>query len=268
MSWEAGVVQMLALTGSLEFLPYLNAMLDSPRSTVRAGAVSAFCQLTNRSSFWQPDMQAQCPSVVGVGDTAEVRQAIDFWRSWYAGSRTEIATVATLPEVAAPARYSAERSRANVDAPVETRFLRLVSASAGVFNPPPTASGDPAADATPGHTVPARTAAVSVGFAPPGSIARFIGELDPTDREIFHRMVDSIHASLQEVAVQDANSGGTPKPLAERQRLRQAVLQSGLADLRKQLSPAGWNALQVEMGLMARPTTLPTADGRPATPPR
>jgi len=266
--WEAGVVQMLALTRSLEFLPYLNVMLDSPRSIVRAGAVRAFCQLTKPSSFWQPGMQAQCPSVVGLGDTPEVRQAIDFWRSWYAGRRTEIATVASLPEVAAPARYSAERSRENVETPVEIRFLRLVSASAGVFNPPPTVSGDAAAVATPGHTVPARTATVHVGFVPPGSIARFIGELDPTDREIFHRMVDSIHASLHEIPVQDANSGGTPKPLAERQTLRQAVLQCGLADLRKQLSSSGWKAFQAEMALMAKLTTFPMADGRPAAPPR
>lgn len=253
---EIGLPARLALTGSLEFLPYLNVMLDSPQLSVRAGAVRAFCQLSKPSSFWQPDMQAYCPSESRFDDAAAERQAMDFWRGWYNAHRAEIAKVATLAEVVAPARYSTQKRQEIVEVPVETRFLRVVLASARAFDQPQTASGD--------------AAAVTL----PGSAVRLIGQLNPSDRETFHRVVDATHASLVQIAPlpHDANAAGVPgvapdpKRFVEREAQRRAALQSGLADLEKQLSPDGWKALQAEMTRAASATAISMGSGQPVAP--
>jgi hypothetical protein len=250
--WESQLPGQIALMQSLEFLPYLNVMLDSPQPLVRAGAVRAFCQLGKSSSLWQADMQASCPSGLRFNDAAAERQAIEFWRRWYTGHRSELAKVATLPEVAAPARYSAPRGPAMVEVPVETRFLRVVLASARVFDHPQAAGGD--------------TVAVTL----PGRAPRFIDQLNSSDREIFHRAVDLTNAQLERIAQlpRDDNAAPDPKNLADRAAQRRAVLQSGLADLEKQLSPDGWKALEAEMTRVANASAIPMGGGRPATPPR
>lgn len=266
--WESQLPGQIAIIHSLEFLPYLNVMLDSPQPLVRASAVRAFCQLSEPSPFWQSDMQAHCPP--HFEDAAAERQAIDFWRSWYTGHRIEIATVATLPEVAAPARYSAPRRPAIVEVPVETRFLRVVLASARAFDHPPTASGDPAAAPPPGRAVPVRATSASVGSA-----AQFIEQLNPSDREVFHRMVDATNAKLEQVTTHtpDGNAAGAPgvatgrEKLLEREARRRAALKSSLADLEKQLSPDGWKALEAEMTRVVNVGGFPMG-GPTAVPPR
>ena len=257
---ETGLPMRLALTGSLEFLPYVNVMLDSPQPYVRGEAVRAFCQLSRHSSFWQPDMQAHCPP--RFDDAAAERQAIDFWRSWYTGNRSEIAKVATLPEVAAPARYSAAKRLEIVELPVEIRFLRVVQAAARAFDRPQTGSGDTAAAAPSGRAVPVRaTTATAV------SASHFIDQLNASDREVFHRMVDATNARLEEVTTVTPDTVPGREELHKREARRQAVLKSGLADLEKQLSPDGWKALEAEMARVANVGGIPVG-GLPAAPPR
>jgi len=257
---ETGLPMRLALTGSLEFLPYLNVMLDSPQPLVRVDTVRAFCQLSRQSSFWQPDMQAYCAP--RFDDAAAERQAIDFWRSWYTGNRGDIAKVATLPEVTAPARYGAPRAPAIVEVPVETRFLRVVLAGARAFDHPQTASGDTAAVVPPGRAVAVRATTATTGTA-----AHFIDRLNPSDREIFHRMVDATNARLQEMTAVTPDNVLDREKLLDREAQRRAVLKSGLADLEKQLSPDGWMALQAEMTRVANVRGIPVG-GPPASPPR
>jgi hypothetical protein len=107
------------------------------------------------------------------------------------------------------------------------------------------------------------------------AVARFIEQLNPSDREVFHRMVDATNAKLEQVTTHtpDGNAAGAPgvatgrEEFVEREARRRAVLKSSLADLEKQLSPDGWKALDAEMTRVANVGGFPVG-GLPAAPPR
>jgi hypothetical protein len=231
--WEGALPMMVASTRSLEFLPYFDVMLVSEQSSTRDAGLLGFCQLLNpaagagarAAAFWKPEMQAYCPMSTPMSDIAAERQDVTFWQQWYDEHLLEIRKVAMLPQVIAPARYNAPpRGQETMEVTMEMRFQAVISMS---VQPP----SDP-----------------------------FSGQLNPSDREIFQRIVETTRARLDErnklsSDIIDAArmSGAIPdeKRLLDVEAQRQAALRSGLADLENQLSPDGWKTLEAEMKRMA-----------------
>src|ERR1035437_377637 len=127
--FEGSLPFSLARTRSLEVLPYLIVMLDSPMSSPRDGALTAFCQVLGPgfggepSSFWRPEMKAYCPMKSPMGDSEQERRDVTFWKEWYAGNLGEIRKVANLPQVVTPTRYSSPPQMQEItNIPLEQRF--------------------------------------------------------------------------------------------------------------------------------------------------
>ena len=127
--WEGALPMILARTRSLEMLPYLMVMLDSPTSSPRDATLMAFCQLLGPmaggkpDSFWQREMSDYCPHKSPIGDREEESRDLAFWKNWYTSKVDEIRRVANLPQVVMPARYSMPSGLQEMtEVPMEERF--------------------------------------------------------------------------------------------------------------------------------------------------
>jgi hypothetical protein len=231
-------------THSVEFLPYLVVMLGSPDASTRGGALAAFCNLlgpawdpqSKPQALWKPEMAGYCPSGVPMNDRQQEQRDIQFWKQWWEERRDDIRKTVNLPTVAAPPRYNTPQNppREMTEIPLEVRFQGLVSMSreqathyhdeTGALVPGPPPQHDPVASA-----------------------------LNPADREVYQKVMDSVAAKLDEnqkhsMDIMNAArlNGTTPSP-EQMQALwqeRLAVLKAGVQDLQNRLSPAGGQAVE------------------------
>jgi hypothetical protein len=229
----------LARTRSLEMLPYLVVMLDSPQPFVRGSALNGFCQLLGplpdaASAPWNAEMAGYCPGRSPVNDRELEQRDTRFWTEWWDSHREEISKTVTLPSVTAPARYSAAERRQPAEMPREVRFgflLAMVSAA------PP--DHYHAADGT----IVAAASTETDGPHDPVS-----GQFSPEDRAIFHQVIDSVNAklaALQERSRRMMDAARIAGTMPDREQFKalgadhDAAMKTGLADLETKLSPEG-----------------------------
>ena len=107
---ERPAADLLGLSGQVEALPYLAAMLESPSESTRSAALWAFCTALRPNSmrpntlekFWTPETAAHCPS--GAAQLPDAGQ-VSFWQGWWQARRKDPPVFSVLPAVALPARY-------------------------------------------------------------------------------------------------------------------------------------------------------------------
>jgi len=209
---ESGAPMNLAWTHNPEFLPYFMVMLGSPSPTTRGMTLSAFCPLLKGGPLWKPEMTDHCPTRVGQAAGPNEQSDIRYWTAWWQDHRVD------FPEVRPPARYAVpQRAAQTVEVPVEIRFLALFH-------------------------FPIET------------------QLTESDRAIWNDVKAVVESKLEandKRADQMRNAArlsGKPPELAAMQSLseeRDAAAKSGLAELQRRLSAAGWQNVQkllVELG--------------------
>jgi hypothetical protein len=217
---------------SLEFVPYLIALLASPSASTRGGALVAFCQVRGLAS---PETAAHCPISVPMNDRQQEQRDIEFWSQWWDSHREEIGKTTNLPHVAPPARYAATpRLQQPVEVPLEMRFEGLLHMTE--------------AQATHSHKL---TTGEIVNEPPPAHDP--VGAtLSGSDSEAWHEIVDRTNVKLaenQKRSMDLMNAGriqGAFPPQEQMQAVYQdrvAILKAALQELQSRLSPGGWQAL-------------------------
>lgn len=219
-------------TRSLEFVPYLIALLSSPDASTRGGALAAFCQVTGPAS---PETAAHCPTSVPVNDRQQEQRDIEFWNQWWDSHREQIAKTTNLPNVAPPLRYATpSRFQQPVEVPLEVRFQGLLNMTG--------------AQATHSHKL---TTGEMVNEPPPKHDP-VAATLSASDREAWHEIVDRTNARLAENEkrsrdlMNSSRVQGVFPPEEKMQALYQdrvAILKAALQELQSRLSPEGWQAL-------------------------
>jgi hypothetical protein len=240
---ESQLPMTLARTRSLEMLPYPVVMLGSPQPGIRDSALAGFCQLLSPmptpSALWNPEMAGYCPNATPMNDRELEQRDTRFWTEWWDSHREEIAKTVILPNVTAPARYSAAERRQPAEIPREVRFdflLHMVST--------PEPDHYHAADGT---IVAASSAEAGVPHDPVS------GQFSPEDGAIFHQVIDSVNAKLAALQARSqrmmdaARIAGT---MPDREQFKAlsadhaAAIKTGLADLEVKLSPEGWQIVE------------------------
>jgi hypothetical protein len=219
-------------TRSLEFVPYLIALLASPDASARGGALTAFCQVRGPAS---PEAAAHCPTSVPMNDRQQEQRDIEFWNQWWESHRERIGKTTNLPNVAPPARYAATpRFQQWVEVPLEMRFQGLLNRTES--------------QATHIHKMPTG----EIVNEPPPAHDPVAATLSPSDSETWHEIVDRTNAKLAENEKRSwdlMNSGriqGALPPQEKMQALYQervAILKAALQELQSRLSPEGGQAL-------------------------
>jgi len=209
---ESGAPMNLAWTHRPEFLPYFMAMLGSPNAQTRGMTLAAFCPLLKDGPLWKPEMTGHCPNRVGPAPGPNEQSDIRYWTAWWQDHRAD------FPEVRPPARYAIPKPPPQVvEVPAEIRFLSLLHFSV-----------DP--------------------------------QLTESDRAIWKEVTAAVQAKLAanekraEQMMNVARLSGKPPDLATMKALnddRTAVAKSGLDELHRRLSPAGWHTIEQLLGNLA-----------------
>ena len=249
-------------THSLQFLPYLAVMVESPDASTRSSVLVGFCTLlapeagdkSKAVGFWRPEMAAYCPDHSPLNDRELERKDIQFWKQWWEANREEIAKTTELPVVSAPARYRTPPDtgwREVTEVPMEVRFQSLLGMS-----------GHPA------EHYHSETGAIVEGPAPP-SQDPVASRLNPSDREAYVQVINATNAKLEEQQKRSqeimnaARLAGTTPDLAASKVLwadREAALKKGLQDLKDRLSLEGWKAVEsflMSMGIVGTRMSAP-----------
>ncbi len=120
---------LLGRSGSLEMLPYLFVMAQSPDRMKADNAAFATCSLLRSfPDLWSPAISANCPNMSPFPDSNQSEAIHRFWEEWWSTHRAVIAQSVNLPEVAVPSRYN-QAPRTAPPQPVwttESRFESLL----------------------------------------------------------------------------------------------------------------------------------------------
>ena len=234
---EGQAASRLGWSKSLEALPYLAVMLESPDSFARAQAAMGLCTLLRpMERLWKADMAPHCPDHAPLRPDEEAA-ILPYWKQWWVAERASLRDV-SLAVVHPPARYhAAPATAANggatevFDVPVEQRFRSLVSMVASFQRD----SG----------AKPFRKT--------------LINSLDENDDEKLLRILLAVDRRLDEQRAADmrfvnaARLAGKPPDVGEMRKGAAAmdrILREGLEEARRDLSPAGWDAVQSHMKSM------------------
>jgi hypothetical protein len=209
---ESGAPMNLAWTHQAEFLPYFVVMLGSPSPLTRGMTLTALCPLLKGGPLWNPEMTDHCPNRAGSAPGPNEQSDIRYWTAWWQERRAE------FPEVRPPARYAIpQKAPQMVEVPVEIRFLSLLHFSVDTQ-----------------LTESDRAIWTDVKAA-------VQSKLDANDKRAEQmRNAARIASKLPDLA--------TMKSLSDD---RTAAAKSGLEELHRRLSPAGWLLIQKLLGDLA-----------------
>jgi hypothetical protein len=256
---ETRLPGLVSSTRSLEFLPYFVVMLESPNLDARNAALVGFCSLLRPSSlrpappggYWKPEMQRYCPER-SLPDVAQQKVYVDLWKHWWDDNRQQIEADPAVPHPAVPARYRLNEQREDeyVQAPLELRFeilMREIVSFQRMRQQAP--AGAPADPRPPGTPLNAR-----LGREDDDKLAEIALRVTTT--------LDAISEKAREASMTAAFQGARMSPAlakALRAESDQAIM-SGLADLKRELSPQGWREFEDRLSKTAnsvRRVTLP-----------
>lgn len=125
----------MSMSGHVEALPYLIAILDHPDHNIRSNDVLMVCDLVRtvpmpagQTPLWDlPSMSAQCPSHTPLQDTEEVARQVRFWKDWYAAHREQLLQWPGVQEPRAPSWYLTAARTVPLPVSMEQRFQFLVA---------------------------------------------------------------------------------------------------------------------------------------------
>jgi hypothetical protein len=250
----------------IEFLPYLAVMLESPNTGNRDTALMGLCTMVRQTSIqprdsgglWKPDMQQYCPNHSPLQNPAEERVYLDFWKQWWADNREKIQADPNVPRPVAPARYFSNATVAGerITVPM-TRRLRMFVNMADSLKRGREAQAGPS-------TEQSATGTVLTG--------RLSAEDDRKLEEIALRIFGSLAATQEKsrVAMNAAAVQGTRPDQAPMEALNsetEKTLTTGLADLQRELSYAGWKVVEdylLKMNIVAVGISAPAPEKPPA----
>jgi hypothetical protein len=259
----AGQVSYLQKT---EFLPYLAVMLESPNTGNRDTALMGLCTILRRTSnqprdfggLWKPEMQQYCPNHSPLQDPAEERVYLDFWKQWWVDNREKIQADPNVPRPVAPARYFSKAPVAGerIPVPMTQRLQLFVNMAASLKRRREAQSGPSADKPVTGSVLGARLSA----------------EDDRKLEEIALRISASLAATQEKsrVAMTAAAVQGARPDRTLMQSLNsetEHTLTTGLADLQRELSPAGWSVVEdylLKMNITGVRLSAPTPEKLPA----
>jgi hypothetical protein len=222
-------------TRSLEFLPYVAVMLNSPDISMREFAAQGFCRLLAPQGLWTEGMSENCPNQIPMQDTRRAESVITYWKDWWGSHSAEVAGSAAVPQVTAPARYGVKPRVVQTSLAPEARFQAAV-----------------------------RMSVVATGRGSPDPLG---SKMSAVDREVWDQVTRQVNSGLElnrdhalDVRASMRLQGGLPPPTNIPPRIedlpapvvqtaqaldaeRQEVLRKGLADAQSRLSPAAWQVL-------------------------
>lgn len=205
---EESVASQLGHSGSDVVLPFLAVMLESPDPSVRSSALMSVCNLLRRT-IDEPDRW--CLNRLPVTDAAVEREILFFWRS-----RLRETRVASLRP---PARYATAPARDLPEAvPLEERIQALAFTYTNTQSPHPLRGSLDERDAS--------------------TLTTILESFLTADRENGAELQRQIHARRLQGLPPD-------RSLADAANRKRSDLQTGaLEQLRRELSPAGWEQVE------------------------